>query len=173
MGKFTDRTCCFIGQGDIPPGEESKVLVRVRHRLMPLIQSGVIYFGVGGTNDFDAMMVDMLLRLKKETPRLRIIEVLPFKGYRMAWPVERLEKAMKIDRQVDKVVYMEEVPRREAYIDADRHLVEGSNYCISYCNKATGRKAAAVKYALERGLTVYNASSFDVNTLISKTTNLK
>ena len=87
MGKYTDKTCCFTGHRNIPPGEESKILIRVRHRLIPLIQSGVTYFGVGGTNDFDAMMVDMLLRLKKETLRLRIIEVLPFKGYRMAWPV--------------------------------------------------------------------------------------
>jgi len=48
--------------------------------------------------------------------------------------------------------------------------VDGSRYCISYCNKPTGSTAFTVKYALERGLTVYNASSFDVNTLLGHKT---
>lgn len=41
---------------------------------------------------------------------------------------------------------------------------------ISYCNKPTGGTAFTVKYALERGLTVYNASSFDVNSLLGHKT---
>ena len=152
MGKYTDKTCCFTGHRIISPGEESKILIRVRHRLIPLIQSGVTYFGVGGALGFDTMMADLLLELKKENSRMRIIEVLPYEGYRA------------------KIVYVSKEPSRGAYLARGRHLVDGSRYCISYCNKPTGGTAFTVKYALERGLTVYNASSFDVNTLLGHKT---
>ena len=71
---------------------------------------------------------------------------------------------------MDKIVYVSKEPSRGAYLARGRHLVDGSRYCISYCNKATGGTAFTVKYALERGLTVYNASSFDVNTLLGHKT---
>lgn len=166
MGKHTNKTCCFTGHRIIPPGEESKILIRVRHRLIPLIQSGVTYFGVGGALGFDTMMANLLLELKKENSRMRIIEVLPFEGYRAKWTSEQQLHAKNLDRQMDKIVYVSKEPSRGAYLAKDRHLVDGSRYCISYCNKPTGGIAFTVKYALERGLTVYNASSFDVNTLL-------
>lgn len=170
MGKYTDKTCCFTGHRIIPPGEECKILIRVRHRLIPLIQSGVTYFGVGGALGFDTMMADMLLELKKENSRMRIIEVLPFEGYRAKWTPEQQLHAKNLDRQMDKIVYVSKEPSRGAYLARDRHLVDGSRYCICYCNKPTGGTAFTVKYALERGLTVYNASSFDVNSLLGHKT---
>ena len=47
--KYREKTCCFVGHKDIPPGEQLKILVRVEHRLIPLIQQGVTYFGIGGS----------------------------------------------------------------------------------------------------------------------------
>lgn len=116
------------------------------------------------------MMADLLLELKKENSRMRIIEVLPFEGYRAKWTPEQQLHAKNLDRQMDKIVYVSMEPSRGAYLARDRHLVDGSRYCICYCNKPTGGTAFTVKYALERGLTVYNASSFDVNSLLGHKT---
>lgn len=67
MGKFKKQTCCFTGHRNIPPGEQTKILTRVRHRLIPLIQSGIIYYGVGGALGFDTLVAEMLIELKKKT----------------------------------------------------------------------------------------------------------
>ena len=112
MGKYTNKTCCFTGHRIIPPGEESKILIRVRHRLIPLIQSGVTYFGVGGALGFDTMMANLLLELKKENSRMRVIEVLPFEGYRAKWTPEQQLHAKNLDRQMDKIVYVSKEPSR-------------------------------------------------------------
>lgn len=170
MGKFTKQTCCFTGHKNIPVEEEAKIKTRVYHRLQPLIQQGILYFGVGGALGFDRMMTEYLIQLRKENRRLKIIEVLPFEGYRSKWPKEEQAKAKLLDRQMDKIVYVSTEPSRGAYFARNRHLVDGSKYCISYCNKPTGGTAYTVKYALEQGLTVYNASSFDVNTLLGHKT---
>ena len=47
--KYREQTCCFVGHKDIPPGEQLKILARVEHRLIPLIQQGVTYFGISGS----------------------------------------------------------------------------------------------------------------------------
>ncbi len=164
--KYREQTCCFVGHKDIPPGEQLKILARVEHRLIPLIQQGVIYFGIGGSLGFDALMADMLVSLKAAHPRIRIIEVLPFEGYRSRWSLEQQRHAEKIDKQVDKIVYAAKEPSRGVYLLRDRHLVDCSAYCISYCTRNTGGTAYTVKYALEHGVTVYNASSFDVSALL-------
>ena len=94
------------------------------------------------------------------------IEVLPFEGYRSKWSLEQQRHAEKIDKQVDKIVYIAKEPSRGVYLLRDRHLVDCSAYCISYCTRNTGGTAYTVKYALEHGVTVYNASSFDVSALL-------
>lgn len=164
--KYREQTCCFVGHKDIPPGEQLKILARVEHRLIPLIQQGVTYFGVGGSLGFDALMADMLVSLKASHPRIRIIEVLPFEGYRSKWSLEQQRHAEKIDKQVDKIVYAAKEPSRGIHLARNCHLVDGSKYCICYCTRPTGGTAYTVKYALKKGLTVYNASSFDVNELL-------
>ena len=164
--KYREQTCCFVGHKDIPPGEQLKILARVEHRLIPLIQQGVTYFGIGGSLGFDTFMADMLISLKAAHPRSRIIEVLPVEGYRSKWSLEQQRHAEKIDKQVDKIVYAAKEPSRGVYLLRDRHLVDCSAYCISYCTRNTGGTAYTVKYALEHGVTVYNASSFDVSALL-------
>lgn len=106
MGKFKKQTCCFTGHRNIPPGEQTKILTRVRHRLIPLIQSGIIYYGVGGALGFDTLVAEMLIELKKENGRLRIIEVLPFEGYRDRWTPEQQLHAKNLDKKMDKIVYV-------------------------------------------------------------------
>lgn len=166
MGKFTEQTCCFTGHRDIPAGEEIKIKTRVYHRIQPLIEQGVIYYGVGGALGFDRIMTEYLIELRKQNKRMKIIEVLPFKEYRAKWSQEEQAKAALLDKQMDKIVYVAKELSKGAYLARDRHLVDGSKYCICYCNKPTGGTAYTVKYALEKGLTVYNASSFNVNELL-------
>ena len=125
MGKYTNITCCFAGHRDIPVGEETKIMTRVYHRIQPLIQQGVIYYGVGGTLGFDRMMTEYLIKLRKENKRLKIIEVLPYDGYRKKWPEEEQAKAALLDKQMDKIVYYSKEPSRGAFLARDRHLEIG------------------------------------------------
>lgn len=97
------------------------------------------------------------------------VEILPYykngslKGEKFTLEELREEK---IDKQVDKIVYAAKEPSRGIHLARNRHLVDGSKYCICYCTRPTGGTAYTVKYALKKGLTVYNASSFDVNELL-------
>ena len=162
MKDFRPQTCCFTGHRDIPLGEEAKIMTRLRYRVEELYNRGYRYFGVGGALGFDTMAAEWLLNFRETHHLIRVIEVLPYKGYRDCWTKAQQDHADLLDRKFDKVVYCCENASDEAFLTRDRHLVDCSSACISYCTRITGGTAYTVKYAMEHGIPVHNTSSFDV-----------
>ena len=163
------QTCCLTGHRVIPPGEEKKIMVRARNILLRLIrEKNVRYFGVGGAVGFDMMAAEYLLDLKAHKEhQLKIISVLPYPAWRETedWTDELRRREDTILRACDKVVYVRPEFETGVFLLRDRKLVDGSAYCVSYCNRPRTGTAYTVKYALDRGVKVFNASSFDIRSL--------
>ena len=164
-----EQTCCLTGHRVIPPGEEKKIMVRTRYILLRLIrEKNVRFFGVGGAVGFDMLAAEYLLDLKaRREHQLRIISVLPYPAWRETedWTDELRLRQDRILRASDKVVYVREEYAKNVFLLRDRKLVDGSAYCVSYCNRPRTGTAYTVKYALSRGVKVYNASSFNLRDL--------
>ncbi len=166
MSDFTSETCCFTGHRNIPPHEEQKILTRVRHLLRPLFSAGVKYFGVGGAVGFDMIVAEYLLDLRdRERMQIRIISVLPFPEWREKWSEPEILRQDRIMERSDKVTFARQENCKDVFLIRDRMLVDGSGYCISYCNRRSGGTAYTVRYAMKQGLKVYNASSWDLKQL--------
>ncbi len=166
MTVFPSETCCFTGHRDIPAWEEQKILTRVRYHLWPLLRNGVKYFVVGGAIGFDTIVAEYLLDQRdREGTRIRIISFLPYPGWREKWAELEIRRQDRILERCDKVSYAQQAFSEDVYLLRDRLLVDGSGYCISYCNRLTGGTAYTVRYALQQGLKVYNASSWDLRQL--------
>ena len=153
------QTCCFIGYQEIPPGEERKILMRVQHRLLPLISSSetnVQFFGLTGEPGFSQLVADFIMQQQEHQKRLKIILVLPYYGYEDTFST------------ASKVVYVAPAPERNSTELCYRHLVEGSEYCCFYCTKPSGNVADAVRYAKQKGKTLWNASSFDLGHMMQR-----
>ena len=164
-----EQTCCLTGHRMIPPGEEQKIMVRARNILLRLIrEKNVRYFGVGGAVGFDMLAAEYLLKLKAhQEHQIRIISVLPYPAWRETtdWNDELRAREEKILTACDKVVYVRQEYEKNVFLLRDRKLVDGSAYCVSYCNRPGTGTAYTVKYALSRGVRVYNASSFSLRSL--------
>lgn len=153
-----EQTCCFTGHRHLPVGEEETIWQCVLEYLLPLLDQGVHYFGVGGALGFDTLVAEKLLELRRRYPQIRVILVLPFRGYQSRWTSAQQARAARIEAQVDKVVYCCDTPSREAFLARDRHLVDGSAYCIGYCTRATGGTAYTLRYANANGLRIWNVA---------------
>ena len=81
------------------------------------------------------------------------------------WTDELRAREEKILQACDKVVYVRQEYEKGVFLLRDRKLVDGSAYCVSYCNQPQTGTAYTVKYALNHGVKVFNASSFNVMTL--------
>ena len=163
------QTCCLTGHRIIPPGEEKKIITRMRYILLKLIrEKNVRYFGVGGAVGFDMLAAEYLLNLKAhKEQQLRIISVLPWPGWRETadWTDELRRREDWILRGCDKVIYVRQEYEKNVFLLRDRKLVDGSAYCVSYCNRPRTGTAYTVRYAMDHGVKVFNASSFNLRDL--------
>ena len=164
------QTCCLTGHRVIPPGEEKKIMVRTKNIILRLIrEKNVRFFGVGGAVGFHRLVSEYLLDLKAhDEHQIKIISVLPYPAWRETedWTDELRAREEKILLGSDKVVYVRNEYEKNVFLLRDRKLVDGSAWCVSYCNRPRTGTAYTVKYALDHGVKVYNASSFSLRNLV-------
>ena len=154
------QTCCFAGHRLIPTHEIDTVTARTEIKIRELVlHNGVRFFGVGGAIGYDTLAAQILFRLRAtDFPQIRVILVYPFDGFTSRWSDEQQAEYARLLQQYDKTVCVAQRGSREAYLARDRHLVDWSAYCIAYCTRSSGGTAYTVRYAAERGVTVYNVA---------------
>lgn len=150
------KTCCFTGHRDIPADRTQEIAERTANEVRRLIVNhGVRFFGVGGAIGYDMLAARVLFKLKEtEFPNIKVILVYPFDGFTARWSLSQIAAHQRLLPKYDKVVCVCDSPSREAYLARDRHLVDGSAFCIAYCTRDYGGSAYTVRYARQKGLEV-------------------
>lgn len=100
-----EQTCCFTGHRHLPVSEEEAIWQCVLEYLLLLLDQGVHYFGVGGALGFDTLVAEKLLELRRQYLQIRVILVLPFRGYQSRWTSAQQARAARIEDRVDKVLF--------------------------------------------------------------------
>lgn len=158
-----EKTCCFTGHRDIVKSDVDLIMKRTEEHIRALVRRGIRYFGVGGALGYDTLAAKLLFRLREtELPNIKVILVYPFDGYTDRWTQSQRSEALQLRGRYDKIVKVSEKPGRAAYLQRDRHLVDGSAYCICYCTRSDGGTAYTVRYALGEGLEIFNTADYDL-----------
>ena len=160
MTDLRQRTCCFTGHRVIPEKDLPGILERTEQAVRRLIEQGVVFFGVGGAIGYDTEAAKLLFRLRAtDYPQIKVILVYPFEGFTSRWSGEQQAEYARLLLQYDKAVCVAQRASREAYLERDRHLVDGSTYCIAYCTRDSGGTAYTLRYAQQKGLKIVNTAS--------------
>lgn len=150
------KTCCFTGHRDLPQKQLSEIRRQTAVAISKLItERGVRYFGVGGAIGYDTMAAEVLFELKRIYPHIKVILVYPFEGFTSRWSAEQKATFAKLFPLYDKRVCVAKAASKESYLMRDRHIVDGSAYCIAYCTRETGGTAYTLRYAKEQGTGVW------------------
>ena len=159
MADLRQRTCCFTGHRAIPEKDLPGILERTEKAVRQFIAHGVVFFGVGGAIGYDTEAAKLLFRLRKtDYPQIKVILVYPFEGFTSRWSDEQRTEYARLLPQYDKAVCVAQGASREAYLTRDRHLVDGSAYCIAYCTRDSGGTAYTLRYARQEELKIYNVA---------------
>ncbi len=151
------RTCCFTGHRIIPDKDLPRIMDRAEQTVRQLIEQGIVFFGVGGAIGYDTEVAKLLFRLRAtDYPQIKVILVYPFEGFTSRWNDKQRAEYARLLPQYDKAVCVAQRASREAYLTRDRHLVDGSAYCIAYCTRDSGGTAYTLRYARQEGLEIYN-----------------
>ncbi len=155
MTELREHTCCFTGHRVIARADAATLRQATREAILTLYARGVRYYGAGGALGFDTLAAEEVLTLRAgECPELRLILVLPCRDQADRWNAADRERYAAILAAADKVVYTAERYHDGCMQKRNRHLVDGSRYCIAYLTRDFGGTAHTVRYAMESGLEV-------------------
>lgn len=134
------KTCFFIGHRMVPEELRDRLQEAVERHIC---QCGVTCFTVGHYGGFDSMAAQVMKKAKERHPEVLLYLLLPYHPH---------DQPIPTPKGFDGTYYppgMETVPKRAAIVQANRKLVNESDYLIAY-SKHCGNTRDLVEYAQRR-----------------------
>jgi len=152
--------CCFTGHRTIPDEHLPRLHRELDRILDILIRSGVRTFRAGGALGFDTVAALSVLEKRKLYPHIRLELYLPCRDQSKGWRPADISIYEDIINKADSVVFLYDRYTRYCMHERNRQLVDGSDFCISYCTSSTGGTAYTVDYAKKKGVKITNLADF-------------
>ena len=150
------KSCSFTGHRRI----ENRHLDGLRHLLDRAVayaySEGCRDFYVGGAVGFDTLAALKVLERRASCPEITLELCLPCRNQTDGWGERSREYYDYILSQADRVEYLFDDYVKGCMLARNRRLVDGSQFCIGYCNSDRGGSAYTLDYAKKRGLRVIN-----------------
>ena len=149
-----ESTCCFTGHRVIGSDFSPSVLKR---GINYLIEQGVDTFIVGGALGFDTICAKEILKAKKAHPQIKLHIYAPCNNQSEKWSVLDTLSYNKILKKAD-YVDMPDFPYFDGCMKIRNYkMVDSSAFCLCYLSSSTrSGTAQTVRYAKEKGLTIFN-----------------
>ena len=148
--------CCFTGHRSLDPARLSQISELLDCVLDGLIREGVTVFRTGGAMGFDTLAALKILDRKEKDPRLSLELCLPCRDQTRGWQDLHREYYESILKRADRVRYVGEAYTQTCMMERNRMLVDGSRFCVAFCQSEVGGSAYTVRYAEKKGLRIIN-----------------
>lgn len=149
--------CCFTGRRYI----DASHLEQLRHNTYEIIkklsQEGITDFICGGALGFDTLASQLVLAVRNDIPKIRLILAIPCKNQTQGWKKTDIGEYDRILSLADEVIYVSDEYYEGCMQKRNRFMVDNSSYCIFYMPTPRGGTAYTVKYAIEKERTIQNA----------------
>ena len=141
------KTCFFIGHRDAPDSILTELLAEVERHI---VTYGVTNFIAGHYGAFERLAAKAVIQVKTHYPHVTLTMLLPY--HPIAQPCPLLVG-------VDDTLYpegLESVLRRLAIINANRYMVDHSDYIIAYVWHPASNASSNLQYAKRKNVPVCN-----------------
>lgn len=106
---MSEKTCCFIGQANLPTSKINYIMKRLNEEVEGLIKKGVTIFVSSGMRGFDEIAA-LLIAVKKEMGYdIQLKLVLPHADQEQLWSVAEKERYHYLIESGNEVKYISEV----------------------------------------------------------------
>lgn len=151
--------CCFTGHRHIH-GVDMQELSGVFDNVIDrLVAGGVDTFISGGAIGFDIYAALKIIERKREYPRIRLHLYLPCRDQTQRWSGSDREAYGYMLENADKVIYTSEKYTRECMLYRDRRMVDDSDFCVAFCQRAFGGTAYTLNYARSKDIRIVNLAT--------------
>ena len=150
--------CCFTGHRHIPVEHRKPLPALLSRMIDTLIHRGVTIFRTGGAMGFDTVVALTVLEKKEKHPHIRLELILPCRDQANRWDGYNQKAYAYVLAQADSVTWLHERYVSGCMLERNRKMVQGSHFCIGYCNTTEGGSAYTLDYARKHGLRVMNVA---------------
>ena len=156
--KLGEKTmiCCFTGHRSIPPEYMKELPYVLDYQIERLIVCGVTQFRGGGAIGFDTLAELVVLEKKEKYDFLRLDLILPCRDQTAKWSARDKQIYDYILARADSVRYVSDKYTSGCMYARNRALVDGSDFCLTFCSSDKGGTAYTVDYARSRDVDVIN-----------------
>lgn len=136
---MNNKTCFFVGNRHAPSSIEQQLTKVVEQHI---VEYNVTIFIVGHYGSFDSLVAKVLKEIKKRYPHIELYLLSPY----------ALNRNSNVPVGFNGTFYpegLETVPKPFAIVQANRYMIQNSNFLITYCHKA-GNTRNFVEYAQRR-----------------------
>lgn len=157
MEKEHIPSVCFTGHRELPDPLSPEYRELVKNADMALneaYEAGARVFYTGGAAGFDQIAGELVLRLKKKDPEVRLVILLPYGGYAGKCDAEERLRRKALFEEADEVVPLFTRYFRSCFLQRDKALVENADKCIAYLRKTPSGTAWTVSFARQKGIPV-------------------
>lgn len=136
------KTCVFTGHRIL---SEDFSLKATEKAVETVIKKGVDTFYNGMAMGFDLSSAEIVLKLKKKYPQIRLIACIPFYGQEKNFPEKDKKRYCEILKKADEQILLSDTYYRGCLHKRDLYMAERGDCMIAYCKKSTGGAAYTVR----------------------------
>ncbi|MDE7301213.1 MAG: DUF1273 domain-containing protein [Clostridia bacterium] len=143
-----NNTVAFTGHRVISEPVDEENLISI---IKELIKGGAETFLCGMAMGFDLIAAEAVLKIKRETPHIKLIACVPCPDQKNSFKWEEKAKYDRIIAQCDEVKILSDHYYDGCMLARNRYMVDNSYAVIAYKRSNLGGTVYTLKYANERG----------------------
>lgn len=156
-------TCCFTGHRpqNLPWGFNEldirclKMKKRLKEEIIKAINSGYITFISGMALGFDMICAEIVLKLKRKYPYIKLIGAIPCKTQDKIWKEKDKKRYRRLIKKLDGIrcIYDSYIGA-ECMLERNRFMINNSSLVIALFNGKSGGTKKTLEYAQKQELRV-------------------
>ena len=156
--EMKNQTCCFTGHRKLPKDRIEQIVIHLDRQIDYLINQGVTDFISGGALGFDQIAASLIIAKKEMGQKIHLIFALPCRDQDRQWNAQQREFYRALLSESDEIVYVSEKYTDGCMKRRNKYMVDHSAYCICALLWPFNGTDQTVKYAMQKGLRVINAT---------------
>ncbi len=132
--------------------DEQRVREFLEHEIQAAYSCGMNVFISGMARGVDQWAAEIVLKMKKGNPDIRLICALPYSGFEQRWSEEDRRKCKEIISQADLIRVICRGYERLCYHRRNRWMIEHAARLIAVWNGCPSGTAETINYACDAGV---------------------
>lgn len=147
--------CCFTGhRPEKLTQSEKEVCAGLEREICNAIEEGMTVFISGMARGVDIWAAEIVLRLRKKDPEIKLICASPFDGFEKSWGTDWQKRYAKVMAEADLIRFICPAYSKACFQIRNEWMVDHSARVIAVFNGEKGGTANTINYAKKHNVTV-------------------